>query len=162
MTALRITSMFTLCSSYICSLDPSVQYCTVRLQVRLSVHCTKSHLQKPILSLFRIHNVISVHCELRKRADQQIFTQQNKLNTPCFWQKKRRKSANETKINFKVMPRETVKYFHIFLHYSTVLKGSGSQFFQDSNELLQEIRHRVRVTAFSSSHTKTDVNSGLQ
>lgn len=60
------------------------------------------------------------------------------------------------------MPRETVKYFHIFLHYSTVLKGSGSQFFQDSNELLQEIRHRVRVTAFSSSHTKTDVNSGLQ
>lgn len=133
---MRITSMFTPCSSYIYSLDPSVQYCTVRLQVRLSVHCTKSHLQKPILSLFRIHNVISVHCELRKRADRQIFEKHTAKQTQHAMflakkKKRRRKSASETKINFNVMPRETVKYFHIFLHYSTVLKGSGSQFFQD-------------------------------
>lgn len=57
LTAMRFMSMFTLCSSYICSLDSSVQFCTVRLQVRLSVQFTKIHLQMPILSLFRMHNV---------------------------------------------------------------------------------------------------------
>lgn len=58
-----------------------------------------------------------------------------------FLATKKKKNQQKKKKILSVKPSETVKYFHIFLHYSTVLKGSGSQcteektssiFFQDS------------------------------
>ncbi len=117
---------------------------TVRLQVRLSIQFTKIHLWIPILSLFRIYNVISVHCEPRKGADRQGFEKQTR-NAMSLIQK-------------KIMPRERLLNI---LHYFTVLKGSGSRCteekaFPDSSRRSGiSVGHAFSLPFFLHTHTHT-------
>lgn len=78
----------------------------------------------PILSFFRTYNVISVHCEPRKGVDRQVVEKHTAKQTQHGMCLKKAKTAKKKKIYIYKQCTDT--YYHIFLHYSTVLKGSGS------------------------------------
>lgn len=131
----------------------------------------------PILSFFRIYNVISVHCEPRKGADQQVFEKHTAKQTQHGMCKKKKRKARKQKrqklqIKKNIYKRNAQIDCYIFSYIFTLFHSSQRfrqlmhrgknllhPFRTRMNELLQDIRHQCRshllfFCCFFPTHTK--------